>query len=346
MLVGAASSSFPDRASWSEWFWFARVERVTPLLYELVDTVPTDLTDEQRGEVYQHQGVVMTRCVQLEHHMLALATGLRARGIRVVVLKGGATSHVDYPDPSLREFSDIDLLVDPGDREAAIAIVEESGWRRGYALPRGHDEFTHAVTYVRDQMELDLHQRLGHRALGLLVPPAEVLVRAVPFEVAGIEVWALDTTDRLIHACLHSVSARPADRRLSSVVDVLLLADRHAHLADEVVERAEHWRVRSLVEHAVRDAFATAQLVLPNAWTIATRRPLRRRDRLVDWAYLRPVRRPWVEELAYLRLLGGWRSRSRYAGGYFAPSADYAEQHGRGSVFAQARYVLSKLRAR
>ncbi|HEX5586136.1 MAG TPA: hypothetical protein VFZ17_02415, partial [Acidimicrobiia bacterium] len=119
---------------------------------------------------------------------------------------------------------------------------------------------------------------------------------------------------------------------------------RRPHQADDVLARAERWRVRSVVERGVLDAYAGAQLDVPTAWIDAMRRPTRRRDRLVDRAYLSARRRPVVEELAYLRLLSGWRGRWQYVRGYFATDPEYASQHGRSGMRAQAKYVVSKLR--
>jgi hypothetical protein len=76
------------------------------------------------------------------------------------------------------------------------------------------------------------------------------------------------------------------------------------------------------------------------------RRPTRRRDRLVEHAYLGDDRHPVIAELAYLRLLEGWWDRWRYARGYFATPPEYASQHGRSGIRAQARYLVAKLRSR
>jgi hypothetical protein len=346
VVVGRPGPVQPDEATWGQWLFVSRFERVVPLLFELVDTLPTDLTDEQRQDIAQVQGAVLSRCVQLEHHLIAISRSLAQHGIRSVVLKGGATAHLDYPDPSWREVSDIDLLIDPGDRVAAVEVVEGIGWVQGLALPGGHDEFTHAMTFVRDGMELDLHQRIARRALGLRVPTRELLDRAVVLEIAGTRLLALNDVDRLIHSAIHAVASRGPSRRLSSVADVLLAAERRPHIATDVLDQAERWRVRSLVERGVRDAYAEAQLDLHPDWSAAMRRPIRRRDRLVDRAYLSVIRRPLMEELAYLRLLRGWRHRFRYLCGYFTVGRDYAAQHGRKGFRAQARYVIAKLRSR
>jgi hypothetical protein len=345
VLVGRAGPVIPDAATWGKWESVARSERVVPLLYEVVDTVPTNLSDEQRQEVQTLQRDVLSKCVHLEHQLLVVASLFAEHGIRSAVLKGAATAHLDYRDPSCREFSDIDLLIDPADRVEATALLQREGWTQGYALPKGHEPYTHAVTLVRDRAELDLHQRIGHRALGVLVPTSELLDRAVTFDIAGTELRALNEIDRLIHSAIHMVSSRGLTRHLSSVADVLLAAERRPHLAAEVLARAERWRVRSLVERGLRDAYGAAQLDLRPEWAEAMLRPVRNRDRLVDRAYLSPVRRPVTEELAYLRLLPRWQDRWWYTRGYFATDPEYASQHGRSGVRAQARYLLSKLRS-
>jgi hypothetical protein len=324
----------------------AGVERVTPLLYQIVATVPTDLDDDQRKQIWWLQRKALERSVRLEHHLLAITAQLSPRGIRFGVLKGAATAHLDYPDPSWREFVDIDVLVEPADLQRATAALAPDGWAQGYALPRGHGEFTHAVTLVHERAELDLHQRIGHRALGILVPTRELLDRATPFEIAGVELRSLDEINRLIHAALHAVSSRGVSRRLSSLADVLLLADRRSHLASEALARAEGWRVRSLVERAVVDAYDAAQLDVEANWAAAMRSPVRQRDRLVDRAYLGAWRRPVAEELAYLRVIDGWGTRWRYVRGYLATDPEYASQHGRRGLRAQAGYLARKLTSR
>lgn len=336
----------PTTSDWSEWAWLARVDRVVPLLFKLVGDASIELTDDQSLDLRELQGAAMCRVVQLEHHALAVSIMLQDRGIQHSLLKGATTAHLDHFQPTWREFSDIDLLVDPSSRAAVLEALEADGWAQGYALPRHHEDFTHAVTLVKDGMELDVHQRIAHRALGILAPTEELLANGISFQVAGVDVPALSDVDRLIHAALHSsTSGIPQQRRLSSLADVLAMAERRPELAGKVIERAARWRLRSIVSAELRIAYETAQMQLPAVWVEAESSASNKVDRLVDAAYLSPYRRPWLEELAYLRLLKGWRSRFRYVRGYLATDAEYAEQHSRSGLVAQVRYLGSKLRA-
>jgi hypothetical protein len=48
----------------------------------------------------------------------------------VLVLKGGGLRHLLYPQPALRELSDLDLLLPPEGMEEAEAALVEAGWQR------------------------------------------------------------------------------------------------------------------------------------------------------------------------------------------------------------------------
>lgn len=328
----------PTAADWSGWSFAARTERVVPLLYRMIDHTPTDLDDGQRAEIRQLMGAVMCRCVQLEHHAVQVTRALLDTEIRTVLLKGLATAHLDYPDPNLREFSDIDILVSPADLDRAMAVVERAGWVQGYELHEGHRPFTHAVTFVRDGMELDLHQRVAHRALGRLIPTEQLVSRARAFELAGAEVFALDDVDRLIHSAVHAVASGPAAERLSSLADVLLGAAEQSSLAASILDRADANGVRPLVERGIRRSFQVARLAMPEAWGTAMSQPGRRRVALVDHAYLAGYRRPVLEELAHMQQLPLWRERAAYIIGFLAGRRAGA------SLPARLRYVWRKLR--
>lgn len=345
--VGKDGPVKPALADWSAWAELATNERVIPLLYEVASNDATDLTGAQRASAVEMQLDVAATMVRLEHGLLDVVTRLDERAIRFAVLKGAATAHLDYHDPSRRQFGDIDLLVDPGYLDRAISALSAAGWKQAYALPRHHERFTHAVTLRSESLlEIDLHQRVAHRSLGALIPTKQLLDARAPYEVAGHKLWALSGPDRLIHAAVHSVSSRGPYRRLSSAADVLLLAAAREHEADLTLSRAESWRVRSLLEAAVTQSHDLAQLPVPDGWRRAMGTRPYRRDRLVDHAYLSPHRRPVAEELAHLRHLPNWRDRALYLSGFLSYDEEYARQTQRRGIVAQSRYLMSRLTQR
>ncbi|MGH9085907.1 MAG: nucleotidyltransferase family protein [Acidimicrobiales bacterium] len=344
--IGLDGPVEPEAADWSAWVALSVTERVLPQLVRAATTSP-GLTDAQREEAGRIALDVAGTVVQLEHDLLRVADVLDEADIPFAVLKGTATAHLDHPDPADRQFGDVDLLVDPADLARTGDALKAAGWRQAYRLPRDHDQFTHAVTFMgAGPTELDVHQRIAHRALGRLVPTAELLAARTGFELAGRPLHALSDADRLIHATLHAVTSRGAYQRLSSSVDVLVLAARLVSVAEDAIARSDGWRVGSIVEAGLRDAHRAAQVELPDAWAGALTRPRPQRDRLVDRAYLSPRRRPLLEEAAHLRHLPNWSSRARYAGGYFVIDRTTASAGGRVGFRERARYLWSRVRQR
>lgn len=334
----------PDASTWRAWSSVARTERVVPLLFVAATAHPSTLSDAQRRRALEMQLDVASLCVRNEGTLLQVASALEGEGVPFAVLKGCATAHLDYDEPSLRQFGDVDLLVDSEDLARTRHALEERGWRQAYSLPPHHDRFTHAVTFTSRNTitELDVHQHIAHRALGLRVPTSELLAARVPFEVARRQLWALSGRDRLIHACVHATSSRGPYRRLSSVADVLVLSRDLAAGAREILDQAEDWRIRPLVEAAIEDAHVEAMLPLPEAWSAAMQAPILRRDRLVERAYLTRRRRAAVEELAHLRMMPSWRDRFLYLYGHLQMDSG----PGSGGLRKRLRYLRSRLRQR
>lgn len=340
--IGAPGPTEPSSATWARWISVASEERVLPLLYDLSLHAGSSLAaeDVERSRALQVDVAVVS--VQLEQSLLQAADVLDAAGIPFVVVKGAATAHLDHQEPGQRQFGDIDLLVAPSSFPAAGRALETNGWYQAYPLPRHHERFTHARTFAGVGIaEIDLHQRIGHRALGLRIPTDELLAGRVAFEVAGRRLWALARPDRFIHAAVHAVASRGQYRRLSSLVDVLVL-DRRLTDAEvpALLRRSERWYVRPLVEAAVRLAHEEARLPVPDRWETAMRAPTARRDTLVERAYLGERRRPVIEELAHLRAMDRWRDRGLYVYGHLRMETG----PGAGGLGPRLRYLRSRLR--
>jgi hypothetical protein len=345
--VGATGPLEPTQVDWSQWAELAKTERVIPLLHRIVTTSTTNLSLAQLEGTTAMQLDVMATMVQFEHDLLKVASTLADTNCRYAVVKGAATCHLDYDDASLRQFGDLDVLVAPADFVRAHSALSDQGWVQAYSLPRHHDRFTHAITLRKSgRVEVDLHQHIAHRALGLLIPTEDLLADTVEFHVAGQVLQALRDEDRLIHSSIHALASRAPYNRLSGTADVLVLAEAQSEAASSILDRAGSWGVRSLVLRSIELAYQAAQLPVPPNWLAQTRNERTGRASLVEAAYLAERRRPVLEELAYLRIMPGWSDRIAYTLGYFATDPDYARHRQRSGLRAQTRYLLSRLTSR
>jgi hypothetical protein len=314
---------------------------MVPQLHDVAVRHADQLGEELVAEAERMHIEVAGLSVRLERALLDVVGRLGQEGIRSAVLKGIATSHLDHADPACRQFGDIDVLIDPDDLDRARTVLGQGGWRQTVPLPRYHERFEHALTMGGVGIaELDLHHRLAPRALGLRVPTPDLLAERDEFRIADRTVWALARSDRLIHAGVHAIASRGHYRKLSSLADVLILCRSTSADAESVLRRSEDWRLRPLLETAIHLAHADAQMGLPDSWSQAMATPTKRRDRLIERAYLGDRRRLGWEELAHLRALSSWSDRVRYAFGHLGAESGPGA---RGTV-SRLRYLRARLR--
>ncbi|MFN8019192.1 MAG: nucleotidyltransferase family protein [Acidimicrobiales bacterium] len=174
----------------------------------------------------------MATCLRLEVRLLDLAGRFEQQGIPFLVLKGPAAAHLDEPDPSLRPFVDLDLLVPGTSIDAAVHLLADGGATRPWAPRRpGWDgRYAKSVTMrMVDGVEVDLHRMLVDGALGHRMALDDLWSRRSSFQLGGRRIDCLDRTARALHAVYHAVLGSPEPRRMS-------LREVAAHLTDPALE--------------------------------------------------------------------------------------------------------------
>jgi Uncharacterised nucleotidyltransferase len=126
--------------------------------------------------------------------------------VRSILLKGPSFEQWLYDADEPRMYGDIDLLVDPGDFEAASRVLASLGYSQR-AEERAPTHVDHAKLWLRegDGMHLDLHRSL----VGAEAPAAEVWAALAgnteTMTVAGAEAEILSEPARAVQVALHAM---------------------------------------------------------------------------------------------------------------------------------------------
>src|SRR4051794_119289 len=148
-------------AEWGELIGAVRHERLAGLLVHAISDESLPVTSEQAAEAHREHFAGILLVLANENKMLEVVRELAAAGVSARVLKGSAVAHLDYPDPSLRLFGDLDLLVPSGQWDQAVAALVAAGHVPMYRQPRpGFDRrFSKGNTFQTDDgLEIDLHR--------------------------------------------------------------------------------------------------------------------------------------------------------------------------------------------
>jgi hypothetical protein len=170
--------------------------------------VPERMKDELRRARWIHTGMYMAQKAALS----SLDILFNEAGIEYAVFKGVHIRELVYADPSVRPACDIDVLVAPRKRKAAISALVRSG----FELQVNADNTSHEVTLVKGPVAVDLHWDIM-RPGRTRVPICELFLKRRQ-RVGGF--WGLDDTSAVFVMLVHPAFAKwVCNLALCSVAD-------------------------------------------------------------------------------------------------------------------------------
>lgn len=256
---------------WAALLSRVRTERMPGLLVAAIADGALPALPDQFEEARQAHIASMCKSVLLERDLLDTVHLLGDAGIPYRVLKGSAVAHLDYADPALRSFGDLDLLVPAEHFDRAAALFVARGDNRQFLSPRPDFDrrFSKGTSFITPSgRDLDLHRTFVSGPFGLTVHLPDLFETASPFTVGGETVFALGPEERFLHACFHAALGDIPPRlvALRDVAEILL----HTSLSEERVrERCRKWRAEPVVARAVSLAWKTlriADVVALSVW--------------------------------------------------------------------------------
>jgi hypothetical protein len=235
----------------------ADLHEVAPLVGRSIGSVGAELVPATwRDRALRKRHVTLRANGHLAAALGDMLDALEAAGVEAIPVKGLVIAETLYGDIAARPCADLDVLVRPGQLDAAREALRAIGFRQrakpGYkALVHPfHDPAWARGTGV-DQVRLELHWALwadSERRLGT----TGLWDRAIVTTVAGRSVRSLSIEDTLLHLAIHRTRSA---LRLRWVVDVAELLRRHGATldwdafldrADRAGARTASWVVLSL----------------------------------------------------------------------------------------------------
>jgi hypothetical protein len=344
-----ASRTFPDRPlnaeSWAAVLRAATAHRLTGPLRAAVDAGALPATEEQQRAARAAQIAAAARVLRLEQALVELVDQLDAAGIATRVLKGSAVAHLDYAQPALRSFIDLDVMVRPADFDRTVRVLTTTGFVRRLAEPRpGFDvRFDKGTTLVSPGgYELDLHRTFVLGPWGVFVDTNALWDRGDEFVVAGRRLCALSRSNRFLHACYHAALG-DWPLRLASLRDLAEMLRVIGRDGESMIGRAREWGVEAVVAAAVADATRLLGITIrcPLATWAQQYVPTRRQEAQLA-LYTHPDKTFSAQAVATLRVLG-WRDKAAYVRALVLPDPAYTAERHR-SAFARFRYAAKEIR--
>ncbi len=251
-----------DEGRWGELLDVVREQRLAGLLVHAISNRSLPAMPYQLAQARTEHFIATARVVSIETSMLQVVGQLREAGVDVRVLKGSAVANLDYPDPALRHFIDIDLLVRSSQFDRAVAALTAAGHVRRHPQPRaGFDRrFSKGTSFIlAGRLGIDLHRTFVMGPFGLRVRLEDLWGQGDSFSVGGIELLALAPELRFLHACFHAALG-DAVPRLVPQRDVAQMLQNNGLDLRRVEELMHDWRAEAVVARAVSHAWHTLRI--------------------------------------------------------------------------------------
>ena len=336
---------------WAALLSAARSHRLTGHLRAAVDQDALPATEAQAHQARVAHRSAMLRVLSLERELISVVDLLATSDIEVRVLKGSAFARLDYAQPALRSFIDLDILVRPTDIDRAVRVLVTAGFMRTLAQPRpGFDRrFDKGTTLASPTgYELDLHRTFVLGPWGALVDLDGLWDRGQEFTIGGRTVHALSRANRFLHASYHAALG-DWPLRLGSLRDI---AEMLRHFDQDGLDQdgealiglASDWGVEAVVAAAVADTHRLLDIAITGelgTWAQCYVPSQREESRLA--LHTHADRNFAAQALATLPILPRFRDKVAYLRALVLPDVGYtAGRHS--SAWARLRYGLQEVR--
>lgn len=159
-------------------------------------------------QAHRSRALGMARLYQNINHVLR---GLNDRGIDTLVVKGPALAYGIYPNPTLRSFNDLDVVVRERDWSTVYRLLAELGFQQQENLPQPppkpfpkHSPYESKYWHTKTRFLVEVHYEDLFN-VGLASRDVEGFWnRAVKIDVDRLPIQIPSLEDQLIHACMHA----------------------------------------------------------------------------------------------------------------------------------------------
>ncbi len=255
-LHGTSTPIDVEPVRWCRLIEKAYAHKVAPILYRQLHRLGQPVTSETITAFGAWAERVRRKNLFLSVYLAHTLKSLADENIRAIPFKGAALARLAHGDPALRQFEDLDILVDPAHIHRAKNHMIAAGFAlqflpehvRDLPLPRDHYHFQ--FRNQRMQINLELHWKTAWSRRNL----HEFRVSFEQLWDSGAEITLAKTTMRtlslehtIILLCIDSLKETRV--KLGRLLDLAALIQQHPALNwDRLLRHAGEIGARRIVE--------------------------------------------------------------------------------------------------
>jgi hypothetical protein len=239
----AAESQLPSNVRWQEFAKQAEQHGLIPIAHWFFRARGNGPIEIQKRLLDGAAGAVAAN-MQLIRTLGTVAKCLDQRAIPWLCVKGPVSAATLYVQPSLRPFSDLDLIIRVGDLELVLRSLSEIGYRPFLTLPFERQEHlflsrSNLLVTKQGWGDIDLQWQLLPVQYSFSPSMNDVWDRADPVNALGVCTKTMGPYDTFVFLCLHA--AKHDWERLIWLLDIAAFISRDKRMDwDSLIEDLQH----------------------------------------------------------------------------------------------------------
>jgi hypothetical protein len=217
---------------WAYLLWAGSGHGLLPLLYRQLsavgaEDVPPEVLDDLRV-LYQRN---LQRSRILSEELCALLALLEAAGIMAIPLKGPVLAELAHGELGVREFQDLDILIERNDLPKAKEVLRRRGFLPEHPVSETTEEAWLRSCNVRtflhheSRAAVELHWELTPPWFAHTLTSRQLKRRLVRIATPGGPVWSFAKEELILYLCVHG--AKHCWERLGWLCDLAALLRRN-----------------------------------------------------------------------------------------------------------------------
>ncbi|MDY6781044.1 MAG: nucleotidyltransferase family protein [Cyanobacteriota bacterium] len=249
----------------------AQWHSLTPLLYwHLKEICPQTIPPEILSQLASRFTVNLQRNFFLTAQLLKILKAFKEKNILVIPFKGSILATTLYQNLALRQFYDIDLLIEKRDFFKAKRILEDCGYYNTNCLNYNQENIKLNANYEQDffhpefKIGIDLHWDISPPFFSINFPISAMLNRVKPLKLAGNKISVLSPEDSFIVLCVNG--SKEGWTSLQRICDIAEFIQAYSEMNwDRILQKAEAANCIIMVLLGISLACELLELPVPKA---------------------------------------------------------------------------------
>jgi hypothetical protein len=216
--------------NWADLVRRTKQHGLASLFYHNLSRLELNISVEPLAELRSLVQCNAIATLRLTQELLDLSQNCRQQPLRFISYKGPALAQKLYGEPTLRQYIDLDVLVNPADVSVMSGILEKRGYENMFRLSPGQQRLfmqkdcEYAFINKEERFHLDLHWHFVPRYFAMRLDIGGFWQRAEEITLEGQQLLTLNNEDSLLILAINA--AKDFWARLSALCDIAWLLPR------------------------------------------------------------------------------------------------------------------------